>query len=64
MSGRVKQIESTFRKLLRDGDTAAAGAAAGGEPLADADADALEEEEEEEEHQVARQGFLGVEFPE
>ena len=51
VSGRVKQLESTFRKLLRDGDTAAAGAAgaaAGNEPLADADADALEEEEEEE----------------
>jgi hypothetical protein len=41
VSGRVKQLESTFRKLLRNSDTAAvgeAGAAAG---------DAVKEEEEE-----------------
>jgi (p)ppGpp synthase/HD superfamily hydrolase len=57
VSGRVKQLESTFRKLLRDGDTAAAGAAgaagaaAGDEPLGDADADAREAEAEAEEEE-------------
>ena len=40
VSGRVKQLESTFRKLLRNSDTAVAGEAGA------AAGDALEEEEE------------------